>query len=154
MLWEVSDDASESDILEALHVHFGTDNHRLSYKQQLYALRRKPGQSLQELHNELRKIMTLAYPKNYGEVLNDVGLTAFIKAAFDDANMTRRLRDMHPTSMKQALALAEEMETFEIDVTALEQCKARLMKPDASNRRSGASFKTDRSLCWRRKIVM
>ena len=74
LLWDMGDhsDLTYDALVSRLRARFGSADHRERFACQLRALRRRAGQSLQELHNEVRRLMALAYPGTAYSDLNEI----------------------------------------------------------------------------------
>ena len=64
LLWDMGDhtDMSYKELVAKLRARFGSSDHRERFACQLRTLTRRSGQSLQELYNEVRRLMALSYP--------------------------------------------------------------------------------------------
>ena len=66
LLWDVGDHTviSYDELVTKLKARFGSADHRERYACQLRLLRRQSHQKLQQLYNEVRRLMVLTYPSN------------------------------------------------------------------------------------------
>jgi hypothetical protein len=75
------------DVVRKPRSRYGSAAHNDRYAAKLHTLRRRDGQDLQDLYNEVCKLMALAYPGTARTRLND----AFAREAFNAALNNREL---------------------------------------------------------------
>ena len=95
ILWEISDDATDVDIIRLLRNRFGNSNLMERYRAELHSRRRKRGESLQLLCAEIRKLLALAFPGQSGELYEIIGRDVFL-TALDDPALRIRILDQQP----------------------------------------------------------
>lgn len=101
-----------AELTDGLKSRFGSVDHKERFACQLRALRRHEGQSLQELYNETRRLMALAYPGTAGTELNEtIARDSFI-AALGDREMEIKVRDRDPGDLNAAYKAAMKVETY------------------------------------------
>ena len=59
-------------LTDKLKSRLGSAEHKERYACLLRKLKRRPGQSLQELQSEVRKLMALTYPGTVNSALNEI----------------------------------------------------------------------------------
>ena len=68
ILWEIADNASDQDIVRLLRNRFGNSLHMERFRAQLQTRRRKPGESIQAVNQDIRRLMALGFPGQSGEL--------------------------------------------------------------------------------------
>ena len=124
VLWPLPPERTEGQVLQALRLHFGNENRREEYRDRLFAMKQKPGMSLQDLHNEICKLTALAYPMDKGDMLDSFGLMNFF-SAMSDVELSCRVRDTGPKTLAAALSKALAMETYRKPSIPIEQPEDR-----------------------------
>ena len=97
-------------LLSELKQRFGVDAVRAKFVQELYAKRRKPGESIQQVEADIRSKLCRALgaetESKAGEMM---GLNAFIEA-LNDPSLAERIRDRDPKTITEAVSLAVRFE--------------------------------------------
>jgi len=83
LLWQLTDDATEQQILDLLRNRFGDLNQQERFRAELHSRRRRKGESVQNLYFDIRRLLALSFPGETGTMLEVVGRDAFL-AALDD----------------------------------------------------------------------
>jgi tellurite resistance protein len=130
ILWILKPGATASEIFDLLRVRFGNENQRERYKRELRSRKRKPGESLQSLYHDLQRLLSLSYPQESNNIVEDIGKEAFLSALNNDAFMTR-VRDGRPKTLADALALACYMESYTEETQSEEKRKVREVRSSA-----------------------
>ena len=63
-----------------MRIRFGNIHHAERYRAELYTRRRGVGESAKALHQDIRKLLALAFPGQSGEIYETVGREAFLTA--------------------------------------------------------------------------
>ena len=114
ILWDRGDHAQMTymELTDRLRARFGSADHRERFAGQLRILRRRQGQSLQDLYNEVCRLMALAYPGTAQTELNDIlARDAFI-AALNDRELEVKVWDRDPTDVDSAFKAAVRVEAY------------------------------------------
>ena len=77
--------------MKLLQVHFGTDTQKCRYTQELRLVKWKPGQSIQDLHDEAVYLQNMVYPGWQDEEVEADAVECFINA-FPSKSMQTTLR--------------------------------------------------------------
>ena len=77
--------ADSASIILLLQDRFGTKNQNERFRAELHARRRKEGETLQELYQEIDRLFSLAYPGASGEMAGWVGRDAFLDSLEDQS---------------------------------------------------------------------
>jgi len=116
VLWDT--DAAAADTVEKLTTllrnrYSGTrqsDKHRI----ELRIRRRRPGESLSSLHQDVRRLMALAHPSLPQEARETIACDHYIDA-LDDADFALKVRERVPTSLDEALRISLQLEAWTKD---------------------------------------
>jgi hypothetical protein len=114
LLWDMGDhtDMSYKQLVSKLRARFGSSDHRERFACQLRTLTRRSGQSLQELYNEVHRLMALSYPGTANSELNSIlARDAFI-AALGDRELEIKVRDRDPADLDSAFRAAVRVEIY------------------------------------------
>ena len=77
ILWQIEGNATEKQIIELLRNRFGDLSQQERYRAQLYAKKRKKGESAQSLCFDIRRLLVLGFPGKSGKMAEIVGRVAF-----------------------------------------------------------------------------
>jgi len=123
VLWEISDDANDDDIIKLLRNRFGNSNQMERYRAELHGRRRKRGETVQAVYQDIRRLMALGFPGQAGEMFEILGRDSFL-AALNDSSLRVRVLDQNPKTMDDALAIVIRMEAYS-DNTGDDDCTDR-----------------------------
>ena len=148
LLWE-SDDMTYEQLVEKLRRRYGSREQQEKFRVELRYRRRKPGESLQELVQDVERLITLAYPTAGPQVRDVLGRDAFIDA-LDDATLAFKVREKEPEGLNGALTLAMKLEVLQKarDVqkdTAKPRLARGALAADEDQQRQDSSAHTDAS---------
>ena len=111
VLWELSPGSTEADVIKLLRNRFGNVNQMERFRAELRSRRRKRGESVQAVYQDIRRLLALGYPGHSGELCEIVGRDAFLEALADPVLRVRVL-DQQPTTLDDALAIVCRMEAY------------------------------------------
>ena len=111
ILWELSDDATDEDITRLLRNRFGNANQMERYRAELHSRRRKRGETIQSVYQDIRRLLALAFPGQSGELYEVIGRDAFLEALADN-DLRIRVLDQNPKSLDDALNVVIRMEAY------------------------------------------
>ena len=114
VLWDGGDHATITydELVSKLKARFGSADHRERFACQLRSLRRQPGQTLQQLYNEVKRLMTLAYSSAANSELGEtIARDAFL-SALGDRELEIKVRDREPIDLDTAFRAASRIETY------------------------------------------
>ena len=80
VLWDAGQQSSAEAIIRRLRARFGNENQAERFRAELRARRRKKGESLQVVYNDVCRLLALAYPGPTNATTAIVGRDAFIDA--------------------------------------------------------------------------
>jgi len=112
LLWDLRSQVMLADLIRLLCEHFGTLDQAKQFRTELQMHRRKPGEALDGLYNEICRLMSLAYPGPTTGFVNVVGRDAFLEA-LGDQSLRVRILDKVPTTMEEALRIALNLEAHD-----------------------------------------
>jgi len=112
MLWQIEENATEKQIVDLLRNHFGDLSQQESYRAQLYARKRKKGESAQSLCFDIRRLLMLSFPGETGNMVEIVGRDCFLNS-LNDVNLRIKVLQLQPTTMDKALNHVCRLESYE-----------------------------------------
>ena len=113
ILWDMNSEkiTTSAGLMAQLRARHGFENQAHSYIAQLRCRRRIQGESLAALAQDVRRMVTLAYPGPASTVRDTVACNAFLEA-LDNPEMALRIREQEPESLEQALRVAQRLESY------------------------------------------
>jgi len=81
------------------------------YRAELQIRRRKSNESLSELHQDIRRLMALAYPKITAEAREEIACDHFTNA-LADPDFALKVKERAPTTLDEALRIALRLEAW------------------------------------------
>ena len=114
LLWDTGDPnlMDYDQLLERLRARYGSTGQAEKFRAELRNRRRRRGESLAELHGDIRKLMALAYPGiNQSEICEVVARDHFIDA-LNDRDFELKVREREPPDLESALRLAVRLEAY------------------------------------------
>jgi hypothetical protein len=128
-LWDVGESHRDSlyNLLALLKSRFGSEGQAEKYCADLRARRRRSGETLQSLYQDIRRLMVLVFPGPTNATTEIVGRYAFLDG-LNDGSLALRIRENEPNTMEEALRVAVRFEAYEkVDETDASQgVKSRL----------------------------
>jgi len=116
ILWEIPESAGDEEIIRLLRNRFGNLNQMERYRAELHSRRRKRGESVQVVYQDIRRLMALGFPGQSGELYEIIGRDAFLESLADPALRVRVL-DQQPKTLDEALAIVSRMEAYSASIT-------------------------------------
>jgi len=112
-MWDVTPGSADTldDLIELLKSRFGCEGQAEKFRAELRTRKRKPGESLQSLYQDIRRLLSQAYPGPSNPTTEIVGRDSFLNA-LDDKNFALRVREREPPSLEQALKIALRFEAY------------------------------------------
>ena len=111
ILWDASQTNSVKSIIRLLRARFGSKGQPERFRAELRARRRRSGESLQRLYQEICRLVALAYPGPSSSLLSIVGRDAFLDA-LNDPTLRVRILEWEPKDLDEALQLACRFEAY------------------------------------------
>ena len=137
VLWQIGNETMESDLIALLRSRFGSDNQSERFRAELASRRRKKGESLQSVYNDIRRLLALSFPGEKGSLLEILGRDYFL-AALNDPQLRVRVLDQAPVTLDQTLTICSRMEAYS-------QLPADDVNSDSADRRRVRTVKGDKS---------
>jgi len=112
VLWDAGPQATTDSVIRLLQMRFGNELQAERFKAELRARRRKPGEPLQHLYQEVCRLVALAYPSAESSLVHHVAKETFI-SALDSPSLQLKLMEREPKTVEDALNLAVKLEAYE-----------------------------------------
>ena len=104
---------TERDIIRELKTRYGNANRALAYQKQLEVVRQAPGQKIEDVHEEVSRLLALAFPGDKGRAVDVIGCNAFYRALANQ-EFSRALQTQYPIDLADALVAALALEPIYI----------------------------------------
>ena len=111
MLWDAGQCTSAEDLIRLLKSRFGSLNEEERYRSELKARRRRRGESLQSVYQDVRRLMSLAFPGHSGTMWEIMARDAFVES-LGDPGLRLRVLERDPTTLEEALKVASRLEAL------------------------------------------
>ena len=101
------------------------------YRAELHSRRRNKGESVQDVYQDIRRLLALGFPGESGILLEMIGRDAFLSALADPA-LRIRVLDQQPRTLDDALSCVVRMEAYgpvTIDDDNVERKRVRVVSP-------------------------
>ena len=99
-------------LIDELKTRFGTEDQAERFRIELKARRRKKGEGLQTLHNDVLRLVSLAYPGDTSSAVTLIARDAFLDA-LNNKTLSRRVRTEKVKTLSQALSAAINLESLD-----------------------------------------
>jgi len=129
VLREMPTGGTTEELQKLLQTRFGTAKQAVSFEAQLHARRRKPKEPLQDLHQDISRLVQLAHPTESGSFLSHVGIRAFTRA-LDNSDLEFEILKTEPKTLPDAVNETMRLESLAESVRA----RARTAASEASSR--------------------
>ena len=112
-MWDTSYEATDTlaKLTELLRNRFGGSRQTDKYRMELRLKRRKTGESLSNLHRDIRRLMALAHPELPQVHRETISCDYFIDS-MDDPDFALKVRERNPGSIDDALRVALQLEAW------------------------------------------
>jgi len=111
ILWELSDETGDDEIIRLLRNRFGTSCQVERFRAELHGRRRRRGEPVQSVYQDIRRLMALGFPGQSGELYEILGRDAFLEA-LADPSLRIRVLDQQPKTLDEALTHVTRMEAY------------------------------------------
>jgi len=108
LLWGAHE-LSYEELVDKLRKRFGSRGMEERFQTELRCRRRKRDETIRELAQDIRRLLTLAYPGEQSRVIEHIGRDAFL-AALDDPEFELKIRERDPSDLDTAVCLAQRFE--------------------------------------------
>ena len=112
VLWDAGPQRSTQEVIRLLRTRFGHELQAERFKDELPARRRKAGETLQQLYQDICRLVALAYPGSEQSLVQHVTKEAFL-TALNDAGLQLKVMEREPKSIEEALNIASKLEAYE-----------------------------------------
>ena len=115
LIWDSKDPGliSHKELVEKLRRRYGSMDQQEKYEAELRARRRRDGETLAELYQDIRCMMVKAYPGEGSSPLYERTAKEYFYAALRDRMLASKLRDKEPKDLEAAFKLAVRIEAQE-----------------------------------------
>jgi len=97
--------------LETLKKRFGNANRAEGYRALLLTMRCQPGETIQVMYTDIRRLLSLAFPGQGGDMFKFINHNYFL-STLDDPALQIRVLDQQPKSLDKCLVKVTQMEAF------------------------------------------
>ena len=108
LLWS-AEDLNYEELVEKLKSRFGGKGMEGRFQTELRCRRRKRGETLRELAQDIRRLMSLAYPGEKSGLAEHLARNAFL-TALDDPEFELKIREREPPDLETAARIAQQFE--------------------------------------------
>ena len=113
VLWDTDQKTTNTlkKLVSILKSRYSGERQAEKYRAELQIRRRKPHESLSELHQDIRRLMALAYPKLAAEAREEFACDHFTNA-FGDSELALKVKERTPRTLDEALRIALRLEAW------------------------------------------
>jgi len=122
VLWDAGPQPTVADVITLLRTRFGNELHAERFKAEIKVRRRRPKETLQQLYQDISKLVALAYPGSKPELSSHVAKEAFVEA-LNDPQLQLKVIEREPKTVEDALNIAVKMEAYQASVAPPEPDK-------------------------------
>ena len=122
MLWDAGPQPTVADVINLLRTRFKNELQAERFKAEIKVRRRRPNESLQQLYQDISKLVALAYLDSTPELSSHVAKKAFV-IALNDPRLQLKVIEREPKTVEDALNIASKMEAFQVSVVPPEPDK-------------------------------
>jgi len=98
-------------LVSMLRSRYSGERQAEKYRAELQIRRRKPHESLSDLHHDIRRLMALAYPKLNADAREEIACDHFT-TALSDPELALKVKERVPRSLDDALRIALRLEAW------------------------------------------
>jgi len=131
VLWDLS-----RKLVYSLRSRYSGERQAEKYRVELQIRRRKCAESLSDLHQDIRKLMALAYPKLTAGALEEIAFDYFTNALYD-AEFALKVKERAPVSLDEALRIALRLEAWQKSTYMPKNDEDRIERPRQIIRTTG-----------------
>ena len=125
ILWELGADkqCSYEELVELLRTRYGSEGQAESFRMQLRTKKQKKGESLNNLAQDIRKLITLSYPGKTSEIVEALARDAFIEALYD-RDLALQVLAKEPNTLEKAYQTATKLQSYKELIYSSEPAKS------------------------------
>ena len=105
-------DTDSADIIRTLRQRYGIEHQSERFRAELRNRRRRQGEDLRVLYNDVSRLMGLAYPGPTTDLHDEIGKEAFL-TALNDPQFQVAVQRQFPKNLEEAYGTAQRFEAFE-----------------------------------------
>ena len=122
ILWDMGAEGvkTSKDLILQLETRYGSAHQTALYRTQLNYRRRRKGETLGDLVNDVRRLIVLAYPGPSSAMRETFACEAFLEA-LNDRDLALKIREKEPSTLEQACQMAMRLEAYAGGQGALER---------------------------------
>jgi len=124
VLWDAGPQLTVADVITLLRTRFGNELHAERFKAEIKVRRRRPKETLQQLYQDISKLVALAYPGSKPELSSHVAKEAFVEA-LNDPQLQLKVIECEPKTVEDALNIAVKMEAYHASVAPRNRTKGQ-----------------------------
>lgn len=115
LLWDTGrpDILTYTELRDKLRRRFGSDDQQEKFQAELRARRRRRGETLAELYQDIRRLMTLAYPGESTSSLCEQIAKDYFIAGLGDRDLELKIREREPRDLESAFKHAVRLEAYD-----------------------------------------
>ena len=115
LIWDSGqpDAMSYSDLRQKLRRRFGSQDQQEKFQAELRARRRRRGETLAELYQDVRRLMTMAYPGEGTSSLCEQIAKDYFIMALADRDLELKIREREPQDLESAFKHAVRLEAYD-----------------------------------------
>ena len=110
---EIGPGAKLCEIIQLLKLRFGNENQMERFRAELKSRRRKPGETLQHLFQDLCRLKTLAFGKTAESDFSKLYLRDVFLDSLNDRKLRKLILIQEPSTMEEALRVANHLEAID-----------------------------------------
>jgi predicted aspartyl protease len=132
VLWDSESSATNTleKLTQLLRSRFSATRQADKHRMELKLRRRRPGETLSALHQDIHRLMALAHPTLSQDARETIACDYYIDA-MDDADFALKIRERAPTTLDEALRIALQLEAWQRDVRRSRADDYNQLKPKA-----------------------
>ena len=101
------------ELREKLRRRFGSDDQQEKFQEELRARRRRRGETLAELYQDIRRLMSLVYPGERTSSLCEQIAKDYFIASLGDRDFELKIREREPRDLESAFKHAVRLEAYD-----------------------------------------
>jgi len=115
LLWDTGcpDALTYTELRDKLRRRFGSDDQQEKFQAELRARRRRRGETLAELYQDIRRLMTQAYPGEGSSSLCEQIAKDYFIATLGDRDLELKIREREPRDLESAFKHAVRLEAYD-----------------------------------------
>ena len=115
-LWDMGAEGVETsdDLIRQLRARYGSANQIALYQTQLRLRKRKYGETLTNLVNDIRKLVALAFPGSSFSMKELVARESFLEA-LNDRELSLKIKEREPKTLEDAYQMAMRLEAYAVE---------------------------------------